>query len=82
MLFHLLDSNLGQRNLPDMTITEKIYSDFFQLMEDDKVYLDPSCDFDTICEGLGVSPDEFNEFLMEELGFTGEEIIARYRKIK
>lgn len=65
-----------------MRLIEKIYSDFFRMMEEEKVCEDPTIDFNAICTKLDVSPDEFNEFLMEELGYTGEEIIARYRKIK
>ena len=64
-----------------MTIMEKIYSEFFYLMEEEKVYRDVDTDFNAICERLHVSRDQFNAFLLEELGFTGEEIVSRYRKI-
>ena len=65
-----------------MRLIEKIYSDFFVMLEEEKIYLNPDKDFDGICRELEISPEEFNEFLMDELGFTGEEILAKYRNCK
>lgn len=62
-----------------MTITQKVYEEFARLLEEDKVYLDPETNFRTICCSLDVDPYEFDEFLMRELGFRGEEILERYR---
>ena len=49
-------------------------------MEDDRNWLDPSVTFSDICRRLGVPRRRFDRFLMQELGFRGEEILAVYRK--
>lgn len=64
-----------------MTITEKIYAEFSRLLEEDKVYLDESLDFVSICGTLGVNAQEFDAFLMGELGYSGQQILEKYRKL-
>lgn len=64
-----------------MTVIQKVYSEFYRLLEEEKIYRDETLDFNAICAMLEISPEEFDAYLFEELGFSGAEIIARYRKL-
>lgn len=64
-----------------MTAIQKVYSEFYRLLEEDKIYRDETLDFQALCAMLEVSQEEFDSYLMGELGYTGAEIIAKYRKL-
>ena len=49
------------------------------MMNEGKIWLDPTVSFPGICRVLGVSIRRFNRFLTRELGFTGDEILYIYR---
>ena len=52
---------------------------FYDLMEEEKVYMDPSLSFDRICSWMDVVPDDMDSYLMYFLGYTGDDILKVYR---
>ena len=62
-----------------MSTIENKYATFWRLLENNKVYLEPSVSFRGLCRLLNVGPRCFDRFLFSELGFHGEEILASYR---
>lgn len=63
-----------------MFTPEDYFADFSQLLDREKIWLDPSVSFASICRRLGVSRHRFDRFLQKDLGFRGEEILAVYRR--
>ena len=59
---------------------EKIYREFGVMMTGDRIYEDPSVSYADICAELDVLPEELDRVLLRELGYTGEELMAEYRK--
>ena len=59
---------------------DKPFAEFAQMMDNEKIWLDPSVSFASICRRLGVSRHRFDRFLQKDLGFRGEEILAVYRR--
>lgn len=57
-----------------------VFETFGRMLECGKVYLDPGCSFRRICEALGVDPVQFGGYVFSESGFSGEEILAIYRR--
>lgn len=60
----------------DMENYFKIFSD---LMDEEKVYMDPSLTFADICRWMGVRSRDMDRWLMGELGFSGSDILKAYR---
>lgn len=58
----------------------KIYQEFERMMEEDRIYEDTTIDFCGICRELKVSPGDLDEVLLRELGFTGDALLAEYRR--
>lgn len=52
---------------------------FAALLEDEKVLEDATLDFGRLCLMMKVDRREMDRYLMDELGFSGEEILASYR---
>lgn len=64
----------------EMDIKEA-YTEFGRLMVEEKIYLDPSLDYGDLCRRhLGVESYRLDELLLDELGMTGEELIAVFRR--
>ena len=53
---------------------------FATLLEKEKVYMDPGVTFRRMCKWIGVEPSEADAFLMEELGYHGDDILKAYRE--
>ena len=58
----------------------KIYDVFRVMLTEDKIYEDPTIGYTDICRELEVNPADLDAVLITELGYTGEGIIAEYRK--
>ena len=63
-----------------MNTPATFFPTFAHLMDDEQIWSDPTVSFSGICRRLGISPRRFDRFLLEELGFRGEEILANYRQ--
>ena len=63
-----------------MCAIEKAYEIFGALMTEEKLYLNPSIKFKTLCSKLGVDPAEMDRKLFSELGYKGEELMEAYRE--
>jgi len=59
----------------------KTFALFGQMLEKEHVHFNRELEFGDICRMLKVSPADLNEILLEETGFSGEEILENYRKI-
>ena len=57
----------------------KVYAAFGRLMDEQKVWRDPSVSFSEICSLAGSSTDVLNRILLEEIGMDGEELLLRYK---
>lgn len=57
----------------------KNFESFAQLMENGAAVINPFLTFDTVCKCLGAPYSDLNDLLLDELGFSGDEIIASYR---
>ena len=57
----------------------KPFTEFAQMMDNERIWLDPGVTFAAICRTLGVSARRFDRFLTGELGWSGEEILHIYR---
>lgn len=53
---------------------------FACLLEREKVHMDPCLSFSDICIWIGADPQEADAFLMEELGYHGDDILKAYRE--
>ncbi len=58
---------------------EEKFKLFYDLMEEEKVYMDPSLSFDRICLWMDVVPDDMDSYLMSFLGYKGDDILKAYR---
>lgn len=58
---------------------EEKFKLFGNLLEKEKVYMDPNLTFDKICLWIGVGKEEFDEYLTGTLGYTGSDILKAYR---
>lgn len=58
---------------------EKYFELFSVLMEEEKVYMDPTLTFGEICRWIGVESRSLDSWLMSELGFSGSDILKAYR---
>ncbi|MBQ9462305.1 MAG: hypothetical protein IJU68_01440 [Bacteroidales bacterium] len=54
-------------------MTEKVYSEFASLLETGRFD-----SYEAICTQLKVCPDDLDEMLMDELGYTGSEVFDEY----
>ena len=67
-----------------MEKTEKDYSPFERFecaMDTEAIYLHNNLDYSGICSLLGLDPGPLETVLVSELGFTGDEIVRRYRQM-
>lgn len=53
---------------------------FMALLEIEKVYMDPSVDFATICRWLKADKEKLNSEVMAVFGKDGDEMIDVYRR--
>ncbi len=58
---------------------EEYYDIFAELLEEERVYMDPGLTFDSICRWIGVSRADFDMYLMSETGCSGSDILKAYR---
>lgn len=54
----------------------KIYERFARILLEGGFTQDG--DYRAICRRLGIHPDDFDEFLLEETGFSGDELLAGF----
>ena len=58
---------------------EKFYDLFAELLEEERVYMDPGLTFGSICRWMGVREADFDRYLMSETGCGGSDILKAYR---
>ena len=51
------------------------YHEFERMLLEDRIYEDDSISFRIICKELKVNHSKFNKLLLNELGYTGEQIL-------
>lgn len=59
---------------------EKSFELFAALMEDEKVYMDPSLSFSSVCGWIGVPAEAMDAYLNENFGWCGSEVMSMYRR--
>lgn len=59
---------------------QSLLETFGLLVDQEHLYIDPSCGFHRICDLIGADPGAIDRALEESLGYTGDEIIREYRK--
>ena len=57
------------------------YAVFWELLDRDRIYLDKSLDFSTVCEYMGISTERLDRLIYEETGFHGQEVLTHFRGI-
>ena len=57
------------------------YRVFWDLLDRERVYLDPSLDFPTICAFIGIPPENLDNLLFQETGLHGQDILTHFRGI-
>jgi hypothetical protein len=58
-------------------MTEKLYSEFEKLLETGSFH-----SYEGICRHLHVCPDDLDEALMKDLGYTGQQVFDEYFGIR
>lgn len=58
-----------------------VYLNFSQMLLEDRIYEDPDITFFDLCAALRVSPSDLDEFLLEEMGMKGSEILQSFQKL-
>lgn len=56
------------------------YAAFGDLLVQERIYIDPSIDFRTVCAWLSVRPAALDRLLVRELGYSGDGLFAEYRR--
>ena len=57
------------------------YAVFWDLLDRERIYLDPGLDFTTVCENMGIARERLDSLLYEETGMHGQDILAHFRGI-
>ena len=55
------------------------YESMCRLLLEDEIYRDPAVDFCQLCSLVGARPEEMQDYLDEELGMQGPELLAEFR---
>ncbi|MCQ2148740.1 MAG: hypothetical protein MJY45_00060 [Bacteroidales bacterium] len=64
-----------------MTNLEQKAAVLEQLLEKEKIFMNPLLTFGDVCRWLGADEVEMNRYLSDELGYDGEGILSAYRKM-
>jgi len=62
-----------------MKTLEKAYSDLWHLVDKEEIYL-KTVDFDLVCKMINAPRKEMDDLLIEELGYSGEELLKTFRE--
>ena len=57
------------------------YAVFWNLLDSERIYLDQSLDFSTVCDFIGIDRGRLDNLLLEETGMHGQDILAHFRGI-
>ena len=57
------------------------YAVFWDLLDRERIYLDKSLDFSTVCDFIGIDRGRLDNLLLEETGMCGQDILAHFRAI-
>jgi hypothetical protein len=71
--------DLRYKKVNEMSAKERFFAAFEQMMDEDKIYIDPRVDFRKICYMAGTRPEVLDRILSRELGMKGSEILSVYR---
>ncbi|MDD7456528.1 MAG: hypothetical protein PUK70_09875 [Bacteroidales bacterium] len=55
------------------------YAAFEALMDQDRIFLDESLNFNDICAQIGADAQALEQKIAEELGYLGDELLEVYR---
>lgn len=56
------------------------YEHFCQLMSEERLYLNPSLSYETVCRWLAVEPAELDVILEREIGYSGKALMEHFRE--
>jgi len=59
---------------------EKACGLFYDLLEREKIFLSEDIGFRRLCNLMDIDCEGMEDYLMEEFGFSGEQIINSYRR--
>lgn len=71
--------SFATQNVMYMCAISTTFSRFERLVNSEQVLRDPTTSFHSICRRLHVAPSSLNEYIEEELGLSGEELLGRLR---
>ena len=57
------------------------YAVFWDLLDRERIYLDQSLDFSTVCDYIGIARERLDNLLYEEIGMSGQDILAHFRGV-
>ncbi len=70
---------IALQNDTEMRTVEECYEVLEQLVNEEKIFLDPSYPFERVCRLLGVPRAGMDALLMQELGLDGDALFASLR---
>lgn len=56
------------------------YERFSRLMTDERLYLNPNINYESVCRLLGVEPTALDRILEREIGYSGSAVIRHFRE--
>lgn len=63
-----------------METRNEAYAAFERLMDEEEIFRNRSLTFEDICAKAGADPAGLEKILLAELGYSGEELLAEYRR--
>ena len=57
------------------------YAVFWDLIEKLEIYKDGNLDFQTVCDYMGADAFRLDALLLEETGFSGQDILSAFRTL-
>ena len=57
------------------------YAVFWELLDKLEIYKDGNLDFQTVCDYMGADASRLDALLMEETGFSGQDILSTFRAL-
>lgn len=52
---------------------------FSALLEKERIYMDPALTFGTVCKWIHADKESLDRYIMEETGYSGDDILKAYR---
>lgn len=74
------NASFAIQNVTDMCAISTTFSRFERLADPEQLLRNPSTTFNSICRRLHVAPSSLSEYIEEELGLSGEELVERLKQ--